>query len=238
MKSLAVAAAAALLGLAAAGSFAADVARESRAVSGFSRIEIDGQADVMLRQGSTEGVTIEAPARSLKQIRTEVRDRTLKIDLADQGGHWWQWIFGAAPRTPRITIDFIQVEHLEAAGAITLVADRMKAKDLRLDFAGACKLRIADLQATTLRLDASGAVKADIAGDVTEQHIDLSGAGSYQAGDLVSDTVLLQVSGAGKAIVNAKTLLRAGISGAGLVEYIGNPKVERDISGIGKIRRR
>jgi hypothetical protein len=33
-------------------------------------------------------------------------------------------------------------------------------------------------------------------------------------------------------------LLKADISGAGLVEYVGNPRVEREITGIGKIRRR
>jgi hypothetical protein len=238
LKSLAIAATAVLLTLAAAGSLAADVLRETRAASGFTRIEINGQADVTLRQGSTEGVTIEATARSLKQIRTRVRGGILKIDLVDQG-HWWQWIIGGGvSRTPSITIDFVQLERLEAAGALTIVADRVTAKDLRLDLAGACKLRLGDLQAASLHLDGSGAVKAEIAGKVAEQHIDLSGAGSYQAADLVSDNVAVQVSGAGKAIVNAGTLLRAEISGVGLVEYVGNPRVERDISGIGKIRRR
>jgi hypothetical protein len=33
-------------------------------------------------------------------------------------------------------------------------------------------------------------------------------------------------------------LLKADISGAGLVEYAGNPRLEQEISGIGKIRRR
>jgi hypothetical protein len=108
----------------------------------------------------------------------------------------------------------------------------------QLDFAGACKLKIGDLQATKLRLDGAGAIKAEIAGKVTDQDIDLSGAGSYLAAELVSDTAGVRVSGAGKAIVNAKTLLRADISGAGLVEYTGNPRLEQEISGIGKIRRR
>jgi hypothetical protein len=222
----------------ATGGYAAEVLRESRVATGFSRIEIDGQADVTLRQGTTEGVTIEATAQSLKQIRTEVRGRTLRIAMMEQS-HWWQWFTGGGTtRTPRITINLIQIERIEAAGAVNIAADSLKANELRLDFAGACKLKIADLQATKLGLDGAGAVKAEIAGKVAEQRIDLSGAGSYQAVDLVSDTIALQVSGAGKAIVNARTSLKADISGAGLVEYAGNPRVEQDISGIGKIRRR
>lgn len=238
VKTLLIAIAAAWTAVAGGGAYAADVLRETRAASGFSRIQIDGQADITLRQGTTEGVTLEATAQGLKQIRTEVRGRTLRIGMVDQS-HWWQWITGgSATRTPRITINLIQLERIEAAGAVNIVADSLKANELRLDFAGACKLKIGDLQATKLRLDGAGAVKAEIAGNVVEQSIDLSGAGSYQAADLVSDNVDLQVSGAGKAIVNARTLLKADISGAGLVEYGGNPRVEQDISGIGKIRRR
>lgn len=238
VKNLLIAVAAVWAAVAASGGYAADVLRETRAATGFSRIEVDGQADITLRQGTTEGLALEATAQGLKQIRTEVRGRTLFISLVDQS-HWWQWMTGgSATRTPRITIDLIQLERIEAAGAVNIVADSLKTNELRLEFAGACKLRIGDLQATKLRLDGAGAIKAEIAGKVTDQDIDLSGAGSYLAPDLVSDNVGVRVSGAGKAIVNARTLLKADISGAGLVEYAGNPRLEQEISGIGKIRRR
>lgn len=237
VKTLLIAIAALSASLAAIGSQAADVLRETRPLASFSRIQVDGQADITLQQGTTEGVTLEATAQGLRQIRTEVRGRTLRIGMEDQG-HWWEWITGgASTRTPRITINLIQLERIEAAGAVNVVADSLKANELRLDFAGACKVKIGDLQASKLRLDGAGAVKAEIAGKVTEQSIDLSGAGSYLAAELISDNIDLQVSGAGKAIVNARILLKADISGAGLVEYAGNPRVEQDISGIGKIRR-
>ncbi|MEP6996276.1 MAG: DUF2807 domain-containing protein [Betaproteobacteria bacterium] len=101
MKTLLIAITAVCTTLASAGSFAADVLRESRAATGFSRIEIDGQADITLRQGKTEGITLEATAQGLKQIRTEVRGRTLRISLVEQS-YWWQWIIGgSATRTPR-----------------------------------------------------------------------------------------------------------------------------------------
>jgi hypothetical protein len=238
VKNLLIAAAAVWTTLAASGGYAADVVRETRAVSGFSRIEVEGQADITLRQGTTEGLTLEATAQGLKQILTEARGRTLRISVGGQS-HWWQWTpGGSATRTPRITIDLIQLERIEAAGAVNIAADSLKVNELRLDFAGACKLKIGDLQATKLRLDGAGAIKAEIAGKVSDQDIDLSGAGSYLAAELISDNVGVRVSGAGKAIVNAKTLLKADISGAGLVEYVGNPRLEQEISGIGKIRRR
>ena len=225
------------LALFATAGLAVETMSENRAAHGFSQIELDGQAEVTLRQGQTEGVTLEATASTLRDIKTEVRGGKLTIRV-DSENHWWQWLIGAAARTPKVTIDFIQLDRLEASGAVSIVARSLKANELHLDFAGACRLRIADLQATRLRVDGAGATRVDIAGRVTEQDIDLSGAGSYRAEDLVSDRTALQVSGAGKAIVNATKTLKAGISGAGLVEYVGDPEVERDVSGIGKIRRR
>jgi len=222
---------------AAPGAMAADAVHETRQAAGFNRIEIDGQAEVVLRQGTFEGLAIDASAEALRHIETSVHGRTLTIEIIDQR-RWWDWVFaGSATRTPRITIDLIQLERLEAAGSVKFSASTLRSEDLRLDFAGACTLRIGDLQASRLKLESAGAVKAEVAGKVGSQFVELSGASSYLAGDLVSDSASLQVSGAGKALINAVKTLKVEISGAGVVKYVGNPKVEQDITGVGKVSR-
>ena len=238
MRTLLIAALAAAL--AATPVSAAELQRETRTVSGFSRIDIDGLADVTLRQGPREGVTIEAPAPALSHVVTEVRDGTLSISVEGSARrHWWDWAMGGgSARPPRITIDFTRLERIEASGTVNFNADAVKADDLRLDFAGACTLRVADLQASRLRLDGSGAVKAALGGKVGTQYVDLSGAGSYLTPDLASEVAVLRVSGAGKAVVNVSSRLTVEISGAGAVEYIGDPKVEKQISGVAKVTRR
>ncbi len=215
-----------------------EVVREDRVATGFHRLEIDGQVEVTLVQGATEGVTVEAPSSMLRRVRTEVRDGTLFIDAAEHR-RTWQWFSGRRGRgTPRVTVNLREVDRIDAAGAVTVAADTLKADELRLDLAGACSLKIRDLQATTLRLDGSGAIKANVAGKVQRQRVDLSGAGSFQASKLASDEAVIGVSGAGKAVVNAANSLEVDISGAGAVEYLGDPKVKQSISGIGKVRRR
>lgn len=212
--------------------------RETRALSSFSRIEVDGAAEVLLRQGKTEGVTIEASTDILPRIRTRVRDRTLYIDvsLERRWSDWTHW-FHSQP-TPRITVDFVRLDRVESGGVIKLMADGLVADELHFDFAGASTIRIRNLRANLMTLDGSGATKVELSGKVGTQAVDLSGAGSYAAFDLESDRAEVHVSGAGKAYVNAKTALSVEISGAGLVEYLGNPKVDKDISGVGKVRRR
>lgn len=216
----------------------AESQRETRVVSGFTRIEVDGVAEVRLRQGKTEGATIEAPAQWLRRMRTEVHDGTLIIDLA-QERQWSDWMhWSGTKQVPRVTVDFIKLELVETAGAVKLAADSLRADELRLDFAGASTVRIKNLQASRLRVDGSGATKVELSGKVGSQQVDLSGAGSYAALDLESDRAEVHVSGAGKAYVNAKTSLSVDISGAGLVEYLGSPTLRQDISGVGKVRRR
>jgi len=234
---LALLCAATLLGAATPRAEAADAVRETRDAKGFTRIEIDGQAEVTLRQGTVEGLTIQASEQALRHIETSVSNRTLVIEITEQR-RWWDWMIGGgSTRTPRIVIDVIQLDRIEAAGSVRFTAASLKSDDLRIDFAGACTLTIGDLQASRLRLDGAGAVKAELAGKVTSQFVDLSGASSYVAPGLVSDSASLQVSGAGKAFVNAVKTLKVEIAGAGVVTYLGDPKIEQEISGVGKISR-
>jgi hypothetical protein len=216
---------------------AEEVQQETRVVTGFRRIAINGQAKVTLVQGASEGITIDAPAAALARIRTEVRGDTLAVDVAEPRSVW-QWFSGrGAARTPHITIRLRDLDRIEAAGVVTLEVDNLRSNNLVLDFEGACTLRLSDLDAASLRLDASGATKLEISGKVGRQRIGLSGAGSYQADGLVSGDAVVEVSGAGKAVVNASNSLAVDISGAGKVEYLGDPHLKQSISGIGKVTR-
>lgn len=209
--------------------------RETRSVAGFHVVDIAGQATVTLVQGAAENVTVDAPAST--HVQTDVRGGKLFIEVADRK-HAWEWVSGRGARAARITVNVRQLDRLDAAGAISIVADKLKAEELRLELEGACTMKIDDLQATTLKVDGSGATKFQIAGKVTRQQIDLSGAGSYDAGRLASDETTVDVSGAGKAVVNARKSLAVDISGAGKVEYLGDPVLKQTISGIGKVSRR
>jgi hypothetical protein len=48
----------------------------------------------------------------------------------------------------------------------------------------------------------------------------------------------VSVSGAGRVVVQVEKTLKIGLSGAGAVEYIGNPKVTQQIRGAGRVKRR
>jgi hypothetical protein len=208
-----------------------------RSVGSFHNIEVSGLAEIVLRQGSRETLTVEGAQRT-QYVDSEIRNETLTINAA-QGRHWADWFGrGSGAPTPRIIIEFVDIRRLESAGAVKWSAKRLRADDLHVELAGACSLRIDDLQATKLVFEGSGAINAQLAGKVGLQELELSGAGSYDAANLVTDSTVVESNGAAKAIVNAKTSLRVDLSGAAVVEYLGDPKVEQQVSGISKVRRR
>jgi hypothetical protein len=103
---------------------------------------------------------------------------------------------------------------------------------------GGSALAIDDLRATSLRVDGSGALDAKLAGRVEKEEVTISGAGSYRAERLVASNATVSVSGIGNVIVHATGTLDASISGAGIIEYAGDPVVTEHVSGIGRVKRR
>lgn len=219
------------------GSGGGELATQERTLPPFTRLAVGGTADITLVQGTADAVRYEAPAKQMSRIRVEVRDGTLHLDSAATSG-FMSFLFGGNPRPVRATITFRNLEAVDVSGAVKLRADRWKADKVAFSVSGEATLRIAELDVKELVLSASGAVKAEVAGRATEQRIAISGAGDYRAAGLASESARIAVSGAGKVLVNVAKTLKVAIAGAGSVEYIGDPKVTQDISGVGRVRRR
>lgn len=214
-----------------------EVTTEERMLPPFTRLAVDGLAEITLIQGTTESIHLEATAKQMRNVVADVRNGTLRLASDDSRG-WLGFVFGGGARPIRATVTFRELGNVKVSGAVKLKADGWKAEDLTLEVSGAASLRIAGLETKSLAVAGSGAVKAEIAGRATEQRIAIAGAGDYRGANLASETAKVAVSGAGKVIVNAAKTLTIAISGAGSVDYLGNPEVTQDISGAGRVRRR
>lgn len=214
-----------------------EIVTEERALPAFNRIVIEGFADVTLVQGQSEAVRVEASQRQLSGVRTRVRGDTLTITHGEARS-WWSGFFGFGARGARVTVTFRELDAIGATGAVKIRAEALKADRLKVSTSGATSLRIDDLDAKELSVTGSGAMRVELAGRATEQRISISGAGDYRAAELASDDARVSVSGAGRVVVQVQKTLKIGLSGAGAVEYIGNPTVTQQISGPGRVRRR
>lgn len=210
---------------------------EHHPLAPFHQLEIGGDADVTIVQGGIEAIDIAAPRRAT--VDANVSDGRLVVRSRD-GRRWWQRLLNreSASKSAAITVHLRSLDTLVLSGSVNVNAPRLQADALRVTASGGTHLTIDALDATSLRVDGSGALDANLAGRVTEQHVSISGAGTYRAERLIATDATVSVSGVGNVVVHAERNLRASISGAGLIEYLGDPKVIEQVSGIGRVRRR
>lgn len=211
-------------------------ASEHYPLAPFHDVEIGGTADVMLVQGGAEAIDVEAGARTV--VDATVTDGRLVIHARDRR-RWWNRLLGRrATESPSITVHLRTLDKLALTGNVRVSAPKLETKVLRIGASGGANLTIDDLQATSLRVDGSGALKAEIAGRVEDEHVSISGAVNYRAERLRATNATVSVSGVANVVVHAERTLRASISGAGLIEYVGDPEVIEHVSGMGRVKRR
>jgi hypothetical protein len=200
---------------------------EVRDVRDFSEVSLEGVGTLVIEQGETESLTIEAEPRVLRRIATEVRNGRLTIrpDRSFETREPITYFLGVRELTG-----------LELAGAGRIEVAQLSSDQLRFNGSGAGAVVIENLTANTLDVTASGNVKAELAGTVDTQTVAVSDAASYAAADLMSRLASVTASGASQVIVNVTESLDARVSGAARVEYVGDPAVTEDVSAAGSIR--
>jgi hypothetical protein len=60
--------------------------------------------------------------------------------------------------------------------------------------------------------------------------------GNFNAADLKTNTATVELSGMGNATVRVEKELAATITGAGSINYFGNPRVEQNVKGAGSVK--
>ena len=199
---------------------------EVRDVRDFQEVALEGVGTLVIEQGETESLTIEAEQRVLRRTETEVRNGKLTIrpDRSFETRETITYFLGVR-----------ELNGIELAGAGRVEAVQLSTDQLRIDGSGAGAVVIESLTANTLDVTISGNVQAELAGTVDSQTVAVSDAATYAAADLASRLASVTASGASQVIVNVSESLDARVSGAARVEYIGDPSVTEDISAAGRL---
>lgn len=188
-----------------------NVTTETHEVGAFTAINVSGVGEVVITQGTADGLTVETDDNLQAIMLSEVRGGTLYLGEQPNVG------FSNATRV-----------------TFTVMVNNLKA----ITLSGAARISAHDLSSDTLTVAHSGAGTVTTTGTVVEQHVTLSGAGSYDGAALTSDRATVDLSGLGSVVVQVRQRLDATISGAGSVAYIGSPEVHTQVSGLGSIRQR
>jgi hypothetical protein len=209
-----------------------NVITEERSVSGFEYIDFNGAGEIFIEQGTEEKLVIEAEDNILPKITNKVESGvlTLGIDtkLTDNQ------MIPTKKMIYRLTV--ITLSGLNINGAATLNVKQLIAGDFEFNVNGTGNVTFEDLQADKLTVEIDGGANVTFNGLVPLQSVVINGAGGYNAGDLKTGTTSVTFNGAGKSTVWVLDDLTVSITGAGSVEYYGDPHVTQSITGLGNVK--
>jgi hypothetical protein len=207
-----------------------NVVSETRDVSNFRAIEIDYPAEVVIRQGPTEALVIEAEDNLLPNLKSRVQNGTLEIFYRRENGKHVN-----PTQTPVFTITVKDLADVEFNTAGELTIEQLATDRLEVSLSGAGNVDIEDIETGDLRVDLSGAGSATASGVADSLQLSISGFGDFKGGELHNKDARVSISGAGSATVWVDEDLDAEVSGAGSVSYYGAATVTRQISGVGGV---
>ncbi len=206
------------------------VISETRAVSGFHGVKLTGSGDVIVTQGDTEGLVVEAEDNILPLIETTVKgDGILHLGMKDHVGSV-QTHKSVVYRLAVKTLDKAVVEGSGSVRAASLTAD-----GLRIELPGSGEVSVDKLKAGTVTAEIDGSGNVKLAGEAHSQTVQIDGSGDYKAKDFKTDATAVEINGSGDARVWANETLKVDINGSGEVGYAGHPKLTKSVNGSGGV---
>jgi Putative auto-transporter adhesin, head GIN domain len=207
-----------------------NIVKQTRSVSGFEKIDINGSGRLYIQQGDNESLEIETDDNLLPLIKTYVRGGVLNIKPK-----FFSRLKPSRPIIYRLSLKSLSL--LRSSGSVDIFSDSLESSELEVVLSGSSDSEIDRLVSNTFNLTISGSGEITIKhGQINNQTISISGSGVFLNRDSKSDNVSVEVSGSGSAIVWVTDVLNIEISGSGNLSYYGRPKINSDISGSGIIR--
>lgn len=204
---------------------------EERKLPAFSELNLAISADVILIQGSTQKVEIQASEKQLKLIETEVNNGKLTIK--------WSQSFVTHTEGIKIYITMVDIKALRVSGSgDILTKGKINAGDVTLSISGSGNIKVDDLKAENIHSAISGSADIYLGGTspANSLEISISGSGDFTASDLAVKNIDVAVSGSGNCRIYATESIKARISGSGDVYYRGSATIDAKVSGSGSVQ--
>ncbi len=201
---------------------------ELREVLEFDEIDINGQANVFLEQGTKAKVEIQIDSNLLAFVKTEVSGMELKI--------YDDKCFEEVTKY-EIHITVPNLTKLYVNGSVSIESESpIKSDNLYIKTKGSGDIQLG-VDTEDLEIVTKGSGNLKLFGRTTDCEIDLDGSGSVDAFGLIAKSVDADVDGAGVCKINASEKFYGNVGGSGKIYYKGNPKkVQTDVSGSGSIK--
>jgi len=202
---------------------------EDRNVGSTDKIKSYGSFDIVIIQGNSTAVKVEADENLMQYIVTENGDGALVIKARDNYNL-------RSDDHIKITVTTKELEELEVAGSGNVKGEgKFTGRDhLKISVAGTGNVDL-NVNSPEIESHIAGTGNISLAGESRDSKIEIAGMGDYNAENLMSENVEIHIAGSGNTHVYAENKLEVHIAGSGDVFYKGNASVSQDIAGSGKI---
>ena len=208
-----------------------NIVSETRDVSDFRKIQLDGAGTLTITQGETESLVIEADDNILSELTSNVVGSTLVLGIEED---WWQRAV-IPTREINYTLTVINLSDITINGAADLHLDDFQTDSLTIEINGAGNIDVTDLSADNLEIQVNGTANSQLSGEVDDMSVTVNGMGNVEAGDLLATAADVEINGIGNCTVWTSESMSITISGGGSLSYYGYPTISQDISGAGDI---
>jgi hypothetical protein len=208
-----------------------EVVKETRNVTGFTKVNFGIAGDLYINIGPEFKVVIEGEKSLLEEIETNVSGSKLVI----KKDSWHS--FGNEKVTVYITMPELTGLGVSGSGKAE-IRDAVKSEDVDFSVSGSGRIVTSDLAIGKLDVGISGSGDVIIGGngEAKEADISISGSGNYNGETLKIAKAEFSISGSGSCKCNVTDNLEASVSGSGTVTYIGSPKIDARVSGSGRVK--
>lgn len=192
-------------------------ADETRAVSGFQAVALEGSTTVKVELADTESVRVNAEGKGAESVETVVEDRKgVPTLVIRQTGGWF---------------------NRKAAAVVTVNVKGPAFKALGVAGSGQLEARLSNQPSLLLLMAGSGDLR--VQGLIAHQvEVNVAGSGDAWLKDLEAEDVKVSVAGSGDARVQARQRLRVSVAGSGDVRYSGAAKdISTTVLGSGTVKR-
>ncbi len=203
------------------------ITETERVVSGFSGIELEGNGNVYLSQGSPS-VKIITDSNIQDLVLTKMDGENLVIYSEEN----------ISPSKLDIYISMPNCKELEIDGSGSILSQTaLSGDELEIEIDGSGSVNLAEIKYVELDIELDGSGNISVAGKVNETEIEQNGSGDINLLDCVSQSSKIELNGSGNISVNVENLFVAELNGSGDILYKGKPKEVRTMqNGSGNIR--
>jgi hypothetical protein len=195
-------------------------------VSNFDKIYLKGGYKVFLEQSVKSGLRIKADEEAFAQIDVASANGTLEVEITKTYLNF---------ECVELYISFVDLTELHVEGGVKLETDGfVDLQDFYLHVEGGAKIEMG-MKVDNLMVIGEGGASFEFKGVAESLDARISGIGYLDADELTTKSVTFKVEGIGGGSVNATEFLNARVEGLGKIRYIGNPKIEKSITGIGLV---